>query len=76
MELMPVSATNIHAVGYDPDSMTMQIQFSNGTVYAYQNIAPDVYQNMLCNPGGYFASVIKPQRYTMPFTKLGVLPLV
>lgn len=76
MQLMPVNGTNIHAIGYDPDTMALQIQFNNGTVYAYQNIAPDVYESLLANPGTYFAQVIKPQRYTMPFTKLGVMPLV
>lgn len=76
MQLMPVNGTNIHAIGYDPDSMALQIQFNNGTVYAYQNISPDVYASLQANPGEYFATVIKPQRYTMPFTKLGVMPLV
>jgi len=76
MQLMRVSSTNINAVGYDPDTCEMQIQFKNGEVYSYQNIAPDVYQGMSTGDiGRYFASIVKPQRYTMPFTKLGPMPL-
>lgn len=76
MELMRVSGTNIHAVGYEADSSTMQIQFSNGDVYAYQNIEPDTYAAMTSgDPGRYFASIIKPQRFKYVFTKLGNLPL-
>ncbi len=76
MQLMRVNSTNINAIGYDPDSCELQIQFKNGTVYSYQNIAPDVYDGLLNgDTGRYFASIIKPQRYTMPYTKLGVMPL-
>ena len=77
MELMRVSGTNIHAIGYEEDSASMQIQFTNGDVYAYQNIEPDTYAAMLNgDPGRYFASIIKPQRYKYIFTKLGNMPLV
>lgn len=77
MELMRVQGTNIHAVGYDPDAATMQIQFTNGDVYAYQNVEPDTYTAMTSgNIGSYFASIIKPQRYKYVFTKMGNMPLV
>lgn len=77
MELMRVQSTNIHAVGYEEDSASMQIQFTNGDVYAYQNVEPDTYAAMIAgDPGRYFASIIKPQRYKYVFTKLGNMPLV
>lgn len=76
MELVRVASTQIHAVGYDPEASIMQIQFNNGVVYVYQNVSPEVYQGMISGDvGRYFASIVKPQRYTMPFTKLGVMPL-
>jgi len=77
MQLMGVASSNIHAVGYDPETNEMQVQFNDGTVYSYQNVSPDVYANMIQGDiGRYFASIVKPQRYTMPYTKLGVMPLV
>lgn len=77
MELMRVQSTNIHAVGYEPDSAEMQIQFTNGMVYAYQNIEPSTYEAMIGGDiGSYFASIIKPQRYRYVYVKLGVMPLV
>lgn len=76
MELMRVSSMNLHAVGYDPDSASLQIQFNNGEVYAYANVEPDTYEALIAgDPGRYFASIIKPQRYKYVFTKLGTLPL-
>ena len=76
MELMPVQSTNLHAIGYDPGSMALQVQFHNGDVYAYSNVPPDVYSQMLSgDAGGVFAEIIKPQRATMPYVKMGTLPL-
>lgn len=77
MELMRVQSTNLHAVGYEPDSAELQIQFNSGDVYAYQNVEPSTYEAMMAgDPGRYFASIIKPQRYRYVFTKLGNMPLV
>lgn len=55
----------------------MQIQFTNGMVYAYQNVEPSTYAAMIAGDiGSYFASIIKPQRMRYVFTKLGNMPLV
>lgn len=76
MELTPVNSTNLHAVGYDSATSQLWIQFKNGTVYQYDGVTEAVYGSMMAGDcGRYFAEIIKPQRYTMPFTKLGVLPL-
>lgn len=76
MQLTPVSSTNLHAVGYDPMTSQLWIQFKNGTVYQYDGVPPQTYAAMMRGDcGRYFAEIIKPQRYTMPFTKLGMMPL-
>lgn len=76
MQLTPVASTNLHAVGYSAATNQLWIQFKNGTVYQYDGVPAQTYNDMMTGDSGrYFAEIIKPQRYTMPFTKLGVLPL-
>jgi hypothetical protein len=76
MDMRIVQSTNIHAVGYDPNTSAMRVQFSNGLVYEYANVTPDVAQRMTTGDIGlYFATIVKPQRHTMPYVKLGVQPL-
>lgn len=74
--MTPVSSTNLHAVGYDPATSQLLVQFKNGTVYQYNNVTQQVHTAMMAgDPGLYFAEIIKPQRYSMPFVKLGYMPL-
>lgn len=76
MDLIRVVSTNIHAVGYDSLTKTMQVQFNNGEVYQYDAVPDEVYAGMTSGDiGRYFASIVKPQRSTMPYTKLGPMPL-
>lgn len=35
MNRTPVSSTNLSAVGYDPDTQTLEIEFLNGGLYRY-----------------------------------------
>ena len=72
MVLMPVVSTNLAAMGYEPDTMALQVQFKNGSLYAYQNVEPETYQAMLDSgdPGRYFASIIKPQRNRYIYTRI------
>jgi hypothetical protein len=39
MELEPVNSTNIKAIGYDPDTQELQVEFHHGhRVYSYANV--------------------------------------
>lgn len=74
MQLTPVSSTNLSAVGYDAATSQLWVQFKNGMVYQYDNVQPKTYADMMAGDcGTYFATIIKPQRYSMPFTKLGYM---
>ena len=74
MKLTSISSTNLQAVGYDPITSELQIQFRNGDVYSYQNVPSNLYERMITGDAGrIFSSEIKPQRYAMPFTKLGTM---
>lgn len=72
MQLIPITSSNLSQIGYDPDTMTMQIMFKNGSLYAYQNVEPETYDAMINggDPGRYFAEIIKPQRYRYIFTRV------
>lgn len=55
-----VSSSNLDAVGYDPSSQTLRIQFHNGT-YDYFNVPPKIYQDLMSagSKGAYHARYIK-----------------
>lgn len=68
MLLVPVASSDIAAIGYDPDTGELQVQFRNNRIYSYPNITPDWYDGFLQAPskGSYFAQTIRknPQIYS------------
>lgn len=38
MERTPVSSSNISSIGYDADSQTLEVEFTNGSVYQYLGV--------------------------------------
>lgn len=62
MDLHPVESTNIVALGYNPDTKTLGVQFQSGDVWHYADVPDYVYQ-MLCGAescGREFARHVKP----------------
>lgn len=61
MQRISVSSSNIAAIGYDPDSNTLEIEFNDGSVYQYYGVSALVYQELMDAPshGKYFAQNIK-----------------
>jgi len=67
MERVPVVSSNIHSVGYDPDTETLQIQFKTknggpGYVYNYPGIPASKHEDLMTakSKGKFFAMEIKP----------------
>ena len=61
MERQLVSSSNLHSVGYDPATSTLQVQFNNGRIYDYFEV-PDSIHKMLMgafSKGTYFDEKIK-----------------
>ncbi len=57
----PVTSSSIKSIGYDPASHLLEVEMSNGDVYQYFNVAPQVHRD-LANAGSigqYFAYYIK-----------------
>lgn len=40
-EMKPVDSSNLHAIGYDPDSQTLHVQFKGGSHYTHAGVSPD-----------------------------------
>ncbi len=78
MQLMPVKSSQIAAVGYDPETKKMRIQFAshrdgtNGSTYEYDNVEPQDHADLIGakSIGSHFKTVIKPQKERWPYTKL------
>ncbi|XVX21462.1 KTSC domain-containing protein [Actinomycetota bacterium] len=45
-----VESQIIHSVGYDADSMVLEVQFRNGWVYRYEAVPRDVFQAFMSAP--------------------------
>lgn len=61
MDRAPVKSSTIKAVGYDPDEMTLEIEFHNGSVYQYFDVPTDVHIEFLkaTSLGQFFGKQIK-----------------
>jgi hypothetical protein len=69
MKLIPVQSTNLRAVGYDPESHTLEIHFRSGGIYRYRGVPQSAFDGLLAatSKGRYFDRQIK-NRYR--FVKL------
>lgn len=47
MQMQQVQSSNVRAVGYDPASRLMRVEFSNGSTYEYDDVS-----------GGDFDSIV------------------
>ena len=61
MERTPVSSSNISAIGYDPDSEVLEVEFINGAVYSYSGVPPGEYEGFMNaeSKGRYLHASIK-----------------
>jgi hypothetical protein len=68
MLLVSVISSNLMAMGYDPNSGELQIQFRNGRIYSYQNVPPEIYDGLINAPskGTFFGQLIRLQPQYQP----------
>ena len=50
MERKRVNSTRIRAVGYDPNSQTLEVEFNDGRINAYGEVSPEVHRRFLAAP--------------------------
>jgi hypothetical protein len=56
MERKRVNSSKVRAVGYDETSMTLEVEMSNGEVWQYPKVYPEVYRRFMAapNPSSFF----------------------
>lgn len=47
MKRVPVNSSNIKAIGYDRESLMLEIEFHTSRVYRYSNVPPHVYAALM-----------------------------
>jgi len=55
MDRTPVTSSNINSIGYDPQSGTLEVEFTSGDVYQYFNVPEHLYNGLLqaASPGQF-----------------------
>lgn len=61
MNRAPVSSSNVASVGYDISTMTLEVEFKNGSVYQYFDVPESLYQELIGaeSIGTYLSQQIK-----------------
>lgn len=47
MNLVPVTSSNVQAIGYDPASRMLLVQFKGGATYSHQDVSPQDHAALL-----------------------------
>jgi len=70
MERTPVQSSNLAAIGYNPDTAILEVEFLNGSIYEYKNVPQGVYDEFISasSHGSYFNREIS-KNY--PYEKIG-----
>ena len=65
MERKRVNSSRIRSVGYDEQTMTLEVELSSGQVYQYPKVYPEVYRRFMAapNPTSFFEDRIE-EEYT------------
>jgi KTSC domain-containing protein len=61
MERISVTSSTMTAIGYDPNSHALEIEFNSGAVYQYGSVPQSEYDGLMSaeSKGKYFNSYIK-----------------
>lgn len=47
MKRSPVNSSTIASVGYDPETQTMEVEFTNSNIYQYFDVPQTVYEELM-----------------------------
>ena len=61
MKREQIKSSNISSVGYDRETLKLEVEFLSGAVYEYEDVPLEVYHNLMDAPsvGAYFSKYIK-----------------
>jgi len=65
MERRRVNSSRLRSVGYDEKNQLLEVELSNGQVWQYSKVSPEVYRRFMAapNPTSYFDDKIA-EEYT------------
>lgn len=78
----PVTSSNLVAVGYDPATSTLAVEFKGGAVYHYGNVPAQAFDDLMASPSpGSLLAFMKKQTTDTgdpkyPVHKMAVVPIV
>lgn len=63
--MTPVKSSNIKAIGYDPNTKTLTIEFNSGGIYDYPDIEQHEHDSLLSaeSIGSHFHKHIRPKKF-------------
>jgi hypothetical protein len=62
MKRAVVSSSSVVSIGYDPDTLVLEVAFHNGGVYQYFEVPQSVYEELMAvdSTGTFLNTAIKP----------------
>jgi hypothetical protein len=62
MQRTPVQSSSINAIGYDPKSRTLHVEFASGRTYEYKGVEPHEHEALVSakSIGSHFSKFIRP----------------
>ncbi|MCQ4298012.1 KTSC domain-containing protein [Pseudomonas stutzeri] len=65
MKRAAVNSRSLRSLGYDPERQVLEVEFSSGALYHYEQVPPEAVQALLDadSLGRHFNQVFKPQHY-------------
>lgn len=66
----PVASSNVASIGYDAASETLEVEFTNGSIYQYFNINSGLHEQFMAAPSkGQFLNFCIKNAY--PYSRVG-----
>lgn len=50
LDMFPVASARITEMGYDADTATVYVRFTNGASWRYMNVPPDIWEQFVASP--------------------------
>lgn len=59
--LIPVTSSNVKAIGYDAAAQALHVEFHGSGTYVYEKVPPEVFDGFKAaeSPGRYFAANVR-----------------
>lgn len=60
-----VTSSNILSIGYDPDNMILEVEFTTGAVYQYYDVPQSIYDGLMAadSHGTFLSAYVKKGGY-------------